>query len=86
MSKALILEIPGDVADALRLPNLEKAQRLRLEPFCVLVFARHPRVEQNRTASGSFALGDEPLTRRTQSADALRLGELAEDLQHSRVD
>ena len=31
MSKALILEIPGDVADALRLPDLEKAQRLRLE-------------------------------------------------------
>lgn len=31
MSKSLTLEIPGDVADALRLPDLEKVQRLRLE-------------------------------------------------------
>ncbi len=31
MSKSLTLEIPGDVADALRLPELEKVQRLRLE-------------------------------------------------------
>lgn len=31
MSKSLTLEIPGDVADALRLPDVEKVQRLRLE-------------------------------------------------------
>jgi predicted HTH domain antitoxin len=31
MSKSLTLEIPGDVADALRLPEVEKVQRLRLE-------------------------------------------------------
>jgi predicted HTH domain antitoxin len=31
MSKSLTLEIPGDIADALRLPDLEKVQRLRLE-------------------------------------------------------
>jgi len=31
MSKSLTLEIPGDVADALRLPDMEKVQRLRLE-------------------------------------------------------
>ena len=31
MSKSLTLEIPGDVADALRVPDLEKVQRLRLE-------------------------------------------------------
>ena len=31
MSKSLTLEIPGDVVDALRLPDLEKVQRLRLE-------------------------------------------------------
>jgi predicted HTH domain antitoxin len=31
MSKSLTLEIPGDVADALRLPDLEKVQGLRLE-------------------------------------------------------
>ena len=31
MSKSLTLEIPGDVADALHLPELEKVQRLRLE-------------------------------------------------------
>jgi predicted HTH domain antitoxin len=31
MSKPLTLEIPGDVVDALRLPDLEKIQRLRLE-------------------------------------------------------
>jgi predicted HTH domain antitoxin len=31
MSKPLTLEIPGDVADAIRLPDLEKVQRLRLE-------------------------------------------------------
>jgi predicted HTH domain antitoxin len=31
MSKSLTLEIPGDVADVLRLPELEKVQRLRLE-------------------------------------------------------
>jgi predicted HTH domain antitoxin len=31
MSKSLTLEIPGDVVDALRLPDLEKLQRLRLE-------------------------------------------------------
>jgi len=31
MSKSLTLEIPGDVADALRLPDLEKVKRLRLE-------------------------------------------------------
>jgi predicted HTH domain antitoxin len=31
MSKSLTLEIPGDVVEALRLPELEKLQRLRLE-------------------------------------------------------
>ena len=31
MSKSLTLEIPGDVADAIRLPDLENVQRLRLE-------------------------------------------------------
>jgi len=31
MSKSLTLEIPGGVADAIRLPDLEKVQRLRLE-------------------------------------------------------
>ncbi len=31
MSKSLTLEIPGNVVDALRLPELEKLQRLRLE-------------------------------------------------------
>ena len=31
MSKSLTLEIPGDVTDALRLPDVEKVQRLRLE-------------------------------------------------------
>ena len=31
MPKPLTLEIPGDVADALPLPELEKVQRIRLE-------------------------------------------------------
>ena len=31
MSKSLNLEIPADVVDALRLPELERMQRLRLE-------------------------------------------------------
>jgi predicted HTH domain antitoxin len=31
VSKPLTLEIPGDIVDALRLPDLEKTQRLRLE-------------------------------------------------------
>lgn len=31
MSKSLTLEIPSDVADALRLPDVENVQRLRLE-------------------------------------------------------
>ncbi len=31
MSKSLTLEIPGDVANALRVADLEKIQRLRLE-------------------------------------------------------
>lgn len=30
IAKSLTLEIPGDVADALRLPDLEKVQRLEL--------------------------------------------------------
>ena len=29
--KSLMLEIPGDVADAMRLPDGEKSERLRLE-------------------------------------------------------
>lgn len=44
MSKPLNLEIPADVVDALRLPELERMQRLRLElavsPLCVPLYAQ----------------------------------------------
>jgi predicted HTH domain antitoxin len=39
MSKSLTLEIPGNVVDALRLPELEKLQRLRME-LAVSLYSR----------------------------------------------
>lgn len=82
MSKPLTLEIPGDVADALRLPDMEKIQRLRLELAISLYsqgilglgkaaqLAELPRWEMNR------------LLAQRQVPMHYGLEELAEDLQH----
>jgi predicted HTH domain antitoxin len=86
MSKSLTLEIPGDVADAIRLPDLEKVQRLRLELAVSLYsqgilglgktaqLADLPRWEMNRVLA--------------QRKVPMHYGpeELAEDLQYGRGD
>jgi len=84
MSKPLTLEIPGEVAEALRLPDLEKIQRLRLELAVSLYsqgilglgksaqLAELPRLEMNRVLA------------QRQVPMHYGLEELAEDLQHAR--
>jgi predicted HTH domain antitoxin len=84
MSKSLTLEIPGEVVDALRLPDVEKTQRLRLELAISLYsqgilslgkaaqLADLPRWEMNRVLA--------------QRQVPMHYGpeELGEDLQHGR--
>lgn len=84
MSQSLTLEILGDVADALRLPDVEKVQRLRLELAISLYsqgilglgktaqLARLSRWEMNRVLA--------------ERKVPMHYGpeELAEDLQHGR--
>ena len=84
MSKSLTLEIPGDVADALRLPDLEKVQRLRLE-LSVSLYSQ-----------GILGLGKAAQLASLSRSEMNRLlaerkvpmhygpEELAEDLQHGR--
>jgi predicted HTH domain antitoxin len=84
MSKSLNLEIPADVVDALRLPEMERMQRLRLE-LAVSLYAQGilglgkaahladlSRSEMNRVLA--------------QRQVPMRYGpeELAEDLHHGR--
>lgn len=84
MSKSLTLEIPNEVADALRLPDAEKAQRLRLELAISLYsggilglgkaaqLASLPRSEMNRVLAERHV----PMHYGPE--------ELEEDLQHGR--
>lgn len=84
MSKPLTLEIPGDVAEALRLPDREKVQRLRLE-LAVSLYSQ-----------GILGLGKTAQLAGTSRSDMNRLlserqvpmhygpEELAEDLRHGR--
>lgn len=84
MATPLILEIPGEVAEALRLPDVEKIPRLRLE-LAVSLYAQEilglgkaaqladlPRSEMNRV----LAQRKVPMH--------YGLEEYAEDLQHGR--
>ena len=86
MSKSLNLEIPADVVDALRLPELERMQRLRLE-LAVSLYA------QGILGLGKAAhladLSRSELNRvLAQRQVPMHYGpeELAEDLQHGRGD
>jgi predicted HTH domain antitoxin len=84
MSNPLTLEIPGEVAEALRLPDAEKVQRLRLELAVSLYsqgilglgkaaqLAELSRWEMNRMLA------------QRQVPMHYGLEELAEDLQHAR--
>jgi predicted HTH domain antitoxin len=86
MSKSLTLEIPGDVVEALRLPELEKLQRLRLE-LAVSLYSQ-----------GILGLGKSAQLANLSRDDLNRVlaerqvpmhygqEELAEDLHHGRGD
>jgi predicted HTH domain antitoxin len=86
MSKSLTLEIPGDVADALRQPDLEKVQRLRLE-LAVSLYSQGI-LGLGKTAQLANLARWEMNRVLTQRKVPMRYGpeELAEDLQYGRGD
>ena len=84
MSKSLTLEIPGDVADALRLPELEKVQRLRLE-LAVSLYSQGM-LGLGKTAQLACVSRGEMNRVLAERKVPMHYGpeELAEDLQHGR--
>ena len=84
MSKSLTLEIPGDVADALHLPELEKVQRLRLE-LAVSLYSQSM-LGLGKTAQLAGVSREEMNRVLSERKVPMHYGaeELAEDLQHGR--
>ena len=84
MSKSLTLEIPGDVVDALRLPELEKVQRLRLE-LAVSLYSQSM-LSLGKTAQLADVSRTEMNRVLAERKISMHYGpeELAEDLQHGR--
>ena len=76
MSESLTLEIPGNVAGAVRLPDLEKIERLRVE----LAVSRYSQGVLGLGKAAHFAglsrweMGNESLARAAAGAHALRPG------------